>query len=86
MAQLGPRRNHHPHNRLRTQQEAATIAARHRSTTVRVPVVGDTTVEADETLEVPISSPVGATIADGTSIGTIGTIGNDDTASPSMPG
>jgi hypothetical protein len=31
------------------QQGTATIAARLRSTTIRVPVVGDTTVEADET-------------------------------------
>ena len=40
-------------------------------------VNGDTTVEANETLPVNLSTPNGATIADGTAIGTIT---NDDTA------
>jgi len=41
------------------------------STTVAVTINGDTTVEADETFSVVLSNPVGATIADGTAVGTI---------------
>jgi Calx-beta domain len=44
---------------------------------IAVSVVGDTTVESDETLTVTISNPVNATIADATATGTIT---NDDVA------
>ncbi len=47
------------------------------SKTVRVPVLGDTVVEADETVLLKLSSPVGATVATGTGTGTIT---NDDAA------
>ena len=54
-----------------------TFAAGETSKVVRVQVSGDTAVEANETLTLALSSPSGATIADGTAIGTIT---NDDTA------
>ena len=54
-----------------------TFAAGETSKVVRVQVSGDTAVEANETLTLTLSSPSGATIADGTAIGTIT---NDDTA------
>ena len=38
---------------------------------ITVDVLGDTTVELDETFQVLLSNPVGATIADGTGLGTI---------------
>ena len=41
------------------------------SKTISVPVVGDTVPETDETFNVDLSSPSGATIADGHGIGTI---------------
>jgi hypothetical protein len=41
------------------------------STTITVPVVGDTTVEPNETFTLQLSNPTGATIADGTAVGTI---------------
>ena len=47
--------------------------------TIAVSVVGDTVVEQDETFQVVLSAPVGATIADGSATGTIT---NDDTAAP----
>ena len=56
-----------------------TFAAGETSKVVRVQVSGDTAVEANETLTLALSSPSGATIADGTAIGTIT---NDDTAPP----
>jgi aryl-phospho-beta-D-glucosidase BglC (GH1 family) len=54
-----------------------TFAAGETSKVVRVQVSADTAVEANETLTLALSSPSGATIADGTAIGTIT---NDDTA------
>jgi hypothetical protein len=42
-----------------------------KSRTITVQVSGDTTVEPDETFEVRLSSPAGASIADGTGLGTI---------------
>ena len=60
-------------------QGTVTIAARQRSATIRVPVVGDTAHEPDETVEVRLSNPVRATIADGLGVGTIA---NDDAAPP----
>jgi glucose/arabinose dehydrogenase len=47
------------------------------SQTVSVPIVGDTTVEPNESFTVSLSNPAGATLADGTATGTIT---NDDTA------
>lgn len=52
-----------------------TIPAGATSATVSVPVVGDTTVEADETFQVGLSLPTNAGIADGSATGTIR---NDD--------
>nr|MCH9640539.1 cellulose binding domain-containing protein [Actinomycetes bacterium] len=49
---------------------------------VTVGVLGDGVVEANETLTVTLSGPLGATIADGTAIGTIT---NDDTATDPIP-
>ena len=54
-----------------------TFAAGETSKVVNVQVSGDTAVEANETLTLTLSSPSGATIADGAAIGTIT---NDDTA------
>src|SRR5262249_7220474 len=53
------------------------FAAAETSKVVHVQVTGDTAVEANETLTLTLSSPSGATIADGTAIGTIT---NDDAA------
>jgi hypothetical protein len=64
------------------KQGTLTIPAWQRSTTVRVPVVGDTIAEPDETVELQLSNAVGATITDGTGVGTIV---NDDTAPPPPP-
>ena len=46
-----------------------------KCTTVNVPIIGDTAVEANETFEVNLSNPVGKGITDGQGIGTIT---NDD--------
>ncbi|SEP49729.1 Aryl-phospho-beta-D-glucosidase BglC, GH1 family [Rhodospirillales bacterium URHD0017] len=54
-----------------------TFAAGETSKVVHVQVSGDTAVEANETLTLTLSAPSGATIADGTALGTIT---NDDTA------
>ena len=54
-----------------------TFAAGQTSQVVHVQLTGDTTYEANETLTLALSSSSGATIADGTAIGTIR---NDDTA------
>lgn len=59
-----------------------TIAAGAVSATVSVPVIGDTSVEPDETLSVTISAAAGAVI--GTASAT-GTIINDDTAQTPPP-
>ena len=56
---------------------AATIPAGSLSTNLDVVISGDTLFEADETLEVSLADVAGATIADGTAVGTIT---NDDTA------
>ena len=61
------------------EQGTASIAAGQRSATIRVPVVGDTAHEPDETVEVRLSNPVRAAIADGLGVGTIA---NDDAAPP----
>lgn len=50
---------------------------------IQVSVVADLAIEQTETFTVTISSPVNATIADGTATGTIT---NDDTAVPVTPG
>lgn len=54
----------------------ATIPAGSSSTDVAVTVVGDDLDEADETLSLTISSPLNATVGDGTGIGTI--VDDDD--------
>jgi len=59
-----------------------TFAAGETSKVVRVQVSGDTAVEANETLTLNLSSPSGATIADGAAAGTIT---NDDAAPPPPP-
>ncbi|MCE5290832.1 MAG: hypothetical protein LLG14_16560 [Nocardiaceae bacterium] len=56
----------------------ATIPDGQKSTTINVPVIGDTTKENNETFTVRLSSPIGARIL--TAAGT-GTITNDDTDS-----
>ena len=53
------------------------IAAGQTSKTFVVTINGDTTVESDETFNVTVSNVAGATIADGSAIGTIA---NDDTS------
>ncbi len=54
-----------------------TFAAGETSKTVHVDIIGDTSVEANETFTLNLSSPSGATIARGTATGTIT---NDDIA------
>ena len=49
--------------------------------TVSVTVNGDTTVEANETFSVKLSSPSAATVSDDTGVGTIN---NDDAAAPTI--
>jgi aryl-phospho-beta-D-glucosidase BglC (GH1 family) len=56
-----------------------TFAAGETSKVIRVPVTGDTVVEANEALTLTLSAPTGATLADGTATGTIV---NDDVAPP----
>lgn len=51
--------------------------------TVAIAVVADTVMEPDETLTLALSNPAGATLGDGTAVGTIT---NDDTAVPVNPG
>ncbi len=58
-----------------------TFAPGETSKTVNVPIIGDTTVESDETFNLVLSSPVGATLSRATAIGKIT---NDDTA-PGLP-
>ena len=63
---------------------SVTIAAGTLSANVVVPVTGDSDVEADETLRVTISNPVGnAQIARAEAVGTIN---DDDTLPPALPG
>jgi hypothetical protein len=59
-----------------------TFAAGQTSKTVSVAVLGDTAVEANETLTLNLSGVSGATIADGSGTGTIT---NDDVAAPVLP-
>ena len=62
-----------------------TIPAGATSGTIDVPITGENTYEADETLTMTLSAPTGATLATATAIGTIT---NDDampTVSVSMP-
>jgi len=59
-----------------------TFAAGEISKTVVVSVAGDVTAEATETLTVTLSNPSGATIADGSAIGTI----TNDDGTPALPG
>ena len=58
-----------------------TFAAGVTSQQISVPVLGDTAVESNETLTLTLSNPTGATIADGSAVGTIT---NDDVA-PVVP-
>ncbi len=58
-----------------------TFAAGETSKVIYVPVAGDTVVEANETLNLTLSSPSGATIADAAGVGTIV---NDDVVLPTL--
>ena len=60
-----------------------TFAPGTTSQMIHVDILGDGVAEADETFTVLLSSPVGATIADGSGIGTIV---NDDGTAPVLPG
>ena len=60
-----------------------TFAPGTTSQMIHVDILGDSVAEADETFTVLLSSPVGATIADGSGTGTIT---NDDGAAPVLPG
>jgi hypothetical protein len=60
-----------------------TVPAGQTSATVAVAVNGDTAVEPDETFSLNLSSPSGATVADGSGVGTIL---NDDASSSSTSG
>ena len=64
------------------QTGTLTFAAGETSKVINVQVTGDTAIEANETLKLTLSAPTGATIKDG---GAIGTIVNDDSATPSQP-
>lgn len=59
-----------------------TFAPGTTSQTIHVDIKGDSVAEADETFTVLLSSPVSATIADGSGTGTIA---NDDVAAPVLP-
>jgi len=54
-----------------TTSGTATITAGNPSTTITVPVLGDTAFEPNETFTVDLSAPVNATINDGQGLGTI---------------
>jgi len=58
------------------------IAAGRTTATLSVPIIGDTTVELDETFAVNLSNPVNAVISDSQAIGTIV---NDDAPPSSVP-
>jgi hypothetical protein len=58
-----------------------TIPAGQTSGTITVLINGDSVVEPNETFSVSLSSPIGATIADGQGVGTII---NDDVARPTI--
>ena len=59
-----------------------TFAPGTTSQMIHVDIQGDSVAEADETFTVELSSPVGATIADGSGTGSIT---NDDVAAPVLP-
>ncbi len=61
------------------QSGTITFAAGETSKIISVPVLGDTTVESDETFKLNLSSPSNATIADAQGVGTIS---NDDSSTP----
>jgi hypothetical protein len=60
----------------RATSGTVTVPAGSTTATVSVPVLSDKVREANETLQVTLSAPVGATVADGSAVGTIV---NDDT-------
>jgi hypothetical protein len=62
-----------------TTSGSLTFAAGTTTQTFNVPIIGDTTVEDDETFDVTLSGAVNATIGTGTAIGTI----EDDDEAPS---
>ena len=66
-----------------TSSGTVTFAPGTTSQMIHVDIKGDSVAEADETFTVLLSSPVGATIAHGSGIGTIT---NDDVAAPVLPG
>lgn len=61
------------------QSGTITFAAGETSKIISVPVLGDTTVENNETFKLNLSSPSNATIADAQGVGTIS---NDDSSTP----
>ncbi|MEQ8466416.1 glycoside hydrolase family 9 protein [Coleofasciculus sp. E1-EBD-02] len=61
------------------QSGTLTFAAGETSKIVSVPVIGDTTVESNETFRLNLSNPSNGTIADAQGVGTIN---NDDSSSP----
>ena len=63
-----------------TTSGTATFTAGTTTTTITVPILGDTTVEPDETVLVNLTAPVNATIADAQAILTI----TDDDSTPSL--
>ena len=71
-----------PVDYVAVSSKAVTFAAGETTRTVSVLVNGDTAVEADETFSVKLANATGATIADGTGVGTIV---NDDDAVPTLP-
>ncbi len=64
------------------QSGTLTFAAGETQKVIQVATIGDAVVEANEGFSVVLSSATGATIADATGIGTII---NDDVASPALP-
>ena len=60
-----------------------TFAPGQTSQEIRIPIVGDGAVEENESFMLTLSDPSGASIATGTATGTIT---NDDTAPPVVPG
>jgi hypothetical protein len=54
-----------------TKSGTVSIPAGNTSATFAITVVGDSTIEPDETFAVTLSNPAGASIADGSGIGTI---------------
>ena len=73
-----------PVDYVAVSSKAVTFAAGETTRTVSVLVNGDTAVEADETFSVKLANATGATIADGTGVGTI-VNDDDDDAVPTLP-